>query len=139
MKNVYLALGSNIEPREEYIKKALQALNAHQQIAIIKKSSVYKTAPVGYTDQASFLNMVIEVETSQLPLDVLEVCQSIEKQLGRRREIRFGPRTIHLDILIYHQENRKTERLTLPHPRMYERAFVLIPLDEIAPGLVIPA
>src|SRR5699024_2678519 len=117
----------------------LQALNAHQQIAIIKKSSVYKTAPVGYTDQANFLNMVIEVETSLLPLDLLEVCQSIEKQLGRRREIRFGPRTIDLDILIYNQENRKTARLTLPHPRMYERAFVLIPLDEIAPGLVIPA
>src|SRR5699024_3773735 len=133
MKSIYLALGSNIEPREKYLTSALEALNDHQQITIIKKSSVYKTAPVGYTDQADFLNMVIELATSLLPLELLDVCQAIEKQLDRRREIRFGPRTIDLDILIYNQENRETERLTLPHPRMHERAFVLIPLDEIAP------
>ncbi|TFJ92976.1 2-amino-4-hydroxy-6-hydroxymethyldihydropteridine diphosphokinase [Lentibacillus salicampi] len=139
MSHIYLALGSNIEPRETYLAKALDALNAYQQITIVKKSSVYKTAPVGYTDQADFLNMVVEVDTSLLPLTLLDVCQAIEKQLGRKRDIRFGPRTIDLDILMYNQENRETERLTLPHPRMLERAFVLIPLGEIAPELIIPA
>ncbi|GGK01252.1 2-amino-4-hydroxy-6-hydroxymethyldihydropteridine pyrophosphokinase [Lentibacillus kapialis] len=139
MKNIYLALGSNIEPRNKYLAKALEALESHRQITIIKKSSVYKTAPVGYIEQADFLNMVIELETSLLPLELLDVCQDIEKQLNRRRKIRFGPRTIDLDILIYNQENRETERLILPHPRMHERAFVLIPLDEIAPNLAIPA
>lgn len=139
MSHIYLALGSNIEPRETYLAKALDALNAYQQITIVKKSSVYKTAPVGYTDQADFLNMVVEVDTSLLPLALLDVCQAIEKQLGRKRDIRFGPRTIDLDILMYNQENRETERLTLPHPRMLERAFVLIPLGEIAPELIIPA
>ncbi|WP_010531193.1 2-amino-4-hydroxy-6-hydroxymethyldihydropteridine diphosphokinase [Lentibacillus jeotgali] len=139
MKNIYLALGSNIEPREKYLTRALEALNAHRQITIIKKSSIYQTDPVGYTDQAEFLNMVIELDTSLLPMELLDVCQAIEKQLGRRREIRFGPRTIDLDILMYNQENRETERLILPHPRMLERAFVLIPLGEIAPELTITA
>ncbi|SFD73674.1 2-amino-4-hydroxy-6-hydroxymethyldihydropteridinediphosphokinase [Lentibacillus persicus] len=136
---IYLALGSNIEPREDYLATALNALEDHPRISVLKKSSIYETAPVGYTNQADFLNMVIKVDTSLSPLELLDACQTIEKQLGRERDIRFGPRTVDLDILIYNQENRETEQLTIPHPRMLERAFVLIPLREIAPELSLPS
>ncbi|MFD1362555.1 2-amino-4-hydroxy-6-hydroxymethyldihydropteridine diphosphokinase [Lentibacillus salinarum] len=139
MNHSYLALGSNIEPRKDYLQQAVNALNTHQHITVTKESFIYETAPVGYTDQADFLNMVVEVETSLSSWQLLDVCQGVEQQLGRRRGIRFGPRTVDLDILIYNQENRETERLTLPHPRMLERAFVLIPLGDIAPELTIPS
>ncbi|MGP4109155.1 2-amino-4-hydroxy-6-hydroxymethyldihydropteridine diphosphokinase [Virgibacillus sp. L01] len=137
MKTAYLALGTNIEPREEHLKSALEMLKEDNRVIIRQHSSIYETAPVGYTDQADFLNMVIEVETSLSPIDLLNVCQNIEQQLGRKKVIRFGPRTIDLDILVYNQENRKTDVLTIPHPRMHERAFVLIPLHEIAPDLLL--
>src|SRR5699024_9592520 len=97
-----------------------------------QESSIYETAPVGFIDQADFLNMVIEVETRLSPIELLDVCQEIELRLGRERVIRFGPRTIDLDILLYNQENLETERLSIPHVRMHERAFVLVPLAEIA-------
>lgn len=138
MKRAFIALGTNIEPREKHLNDALQLLSKNESIAIRKKSSVYQTTPVGYTDQADFLNMVIRIDTSLEALDLLDVCQEIELNLGRKRTIRFGPRTIDLDILVYNQENRQTERLIIPHPRMHERGFVLIPLKEIAPELVIP-
>lgn len=137
MKTAYLALGTNIEPREEHLTSALEILQEDNRIFISQHSSIYETAPVGYTDQADFLNMVIEVETSLSPIDLLDFCQNIERQLGRKKVIRFGPRTIDLDILVYNQENRKTDVLTIPHPRMHERAFVLIPLHEIAPDLLL--
>lgn len=137
MNTVYLALGTNIEPRLIHLQKALHELNKNEHITILNQSSIYETAPVGYTDQADFLNMVTEIKTELTPIDLLDVCQQIEQGLGRKREIRFGPRTIDLDILIYNHENRKTERLILPHPRMHERAFVLIPLNELNPELPI--
>lgn len=137
MKTAYLALGTNIEPREEHLTSALEMLKEDNRIFIRQHSSIYETAPVGYTDQADFLNMVIEVETSLSSIDLLDFCQNIERQLGRKKVIRFGPRTIDLDILVYNQENRKTDVLTIPHPRMHERAFVLIPLHEIAPDLLL--
>ncbi|MEC5426053.1 2-amino-4-hydroxy-6-hydroxymethyldihydropteridine diphosphokinase [Virgibacillus sp. C22-A2] len=139
MNIAYVALGTNIEPRDQHIANALELVSGHEHIRISKKSSIYQTAPVGYTDQADFLNMVIEIETSLSSLDLLGFCQKIERELGRKREIRFGPRTIDLDILVYNQENSETERLTIPHPRMHERAFVLIPLNELAPNLIISA
>ncbi|WP_080871794.1 2-amino-4-hydroxy-6-hydroxymethyldihydropteridine diphosphokinase [Oceanobacillus timonensis] len=138
MNQAFIALGTNIEPRETYVKQALDLLEANKEITIQKKSSVYETAPVGYQDQADFLNMVIELQTSLLSMDLLDVCQQIEKELGRKRNIRFGPRTIDLDILTFNDENSKVERLIIPHPRMHERAFVLIPLAEIAPAFIIP-
>ncbi|ASN03714.1 2-amino-4-hydroxy-6-hydroxymethyldihydropteridine diphosphokinase [Virgibacillus necropolis] len=137
MNTVFLALGTNIEPRLTHLQKALHELSAHYHIVIKNQSTIYETAPVGYTDQADFLNMVIQIETELKPIDLLDICQQVEQELGRKREIRFGPRTIDLDILIYNNENRKTERLILPHPRMHERAFVLIPLYEINPELPI--
>lgn len=137
MKRAFIALGTNIEPREKHLTDALKSLAENKEIIIQKRSSIYETAPVGYTDQADFLNMVIEIKTSLTAIGLLDICQEIERNLGRKRTIRFGPRTIDLDILVYNQENSKTERLILPHPRMHERAFVLIPLQEIAPQLVV--
>lgn len=138
MNKAYIALGTNIEPRYEHITSALQSLTNHRSITIVKQSSIYETAPVGYTDQADFLNMVVEIETSLSSIELLNCCQQIEQLLGRKRVIRFGPRTIDLDILLYNQENSKMDRLIIPHPRMHERAFVLIPLNEIAPTAIIP-
>lgn len=138
MNKSYIALGTNIEPRETYLKQAIQLLSENGNIQIGKQSSIYETAPVGYTDQADFLNMVLEINTLYSSEELLSFCQEIEEQLGRKRVIRFGPRTIDLDILLFNEENKKTERLTIPHPRMNERAFVLIPLQEIAPDLYIP-
>lgn len=134
----YIALGTNIEPREDYLKQALELLANHEDITIDKQSSIYETAPVGYLDQAHFLNMVIRIQTSLNPIQLLDACQEIERQLGRERTIHNGPRTIDLDILAYNKENIQTDRLTIPHPRMGDRAFVLVPLGEIAPDLSIP-
>ncbi|HEY4600529.1 MAG TPA: 2-amino-4-hydroxy-6-hydroxymethyldihydropteridine diphosphokinase [Cerasibacillus sp.] len=137
MNRVYLGLGTNIEPRKSHLEKALEQLKQNEAITIVKQSNRYETAPVGYTEQADFLNMVVEIKTTLSPELLLDRCQTIEKELGRERTIRFGPRTIDLDILLYNEENIKTERLTVPHPRMHERGFVLIPLAEIAPHIKI--
>src|SRR5699024_519080 len=133
----YIALGTNIEPRYTFLTQAMEALRNKKDINIIKASSIYETAPVGYLEQADFLNMVLEIETTHTAIQLLDVCQDIEQQLGRERDIRFGPRTIDLDILTYNEENIKTDRLLIQHPRMHERAFVLVPLAEIAPKLII--
>ncbi|MGJ9460203.1 2-amino-4-hydroxy-6-hydroxymethyldihydropteridine diphosphokinase [Oceanobacillus sp. CF4.6] len=138
MNRAYLALGTNIEPRYKHLVNALELLKKNERISIKRQSSIYETTPVGYMDQADFLNMVIEVETALSPMELLAYCQSVELQLGRKREIRFGPRTIDLDILTYNQENSTVERLIIPHPRMHERAFVLVPLQEIAPDMILP-
>lgn len=132
MNQAFIALGTNIEPRLGHLKKALLMLGDNKDIIIKQESSIYETAPVGYTEQADFLNMVVEVKTSLSPFELLDVCQEIESRLGRERVIRFGPRTIDLDILLYNQENIEAERLSIPHERMHERAFVLVPLAEIA-------
>jgi len=138
MTQAFIALGTNIEPRETHFIKALELLTDHVEITMKKISSIYETKPVGYTDQADFLNMVAEVETELSATDLLCYCQSIEEKLGRERTIRFGPRTIDLDILLYNNENIRMDHLEVPHPRMHERAFVLVPLGEIAPDVVIP-
>jgi len=138
MNKVYIALGTNIEPKNVHLSEALNLLDAHEAVSIQKRSSIYQTAPVGYLDQDDFLNMVIEIQTLLKPYELLDFCQHIEEKLGRERNIRFGPRTIDLDILLYNQENSTEERLTIPHPRMHERAFVLIPLLEIDTAIILP-
>ena len=138
MNKVYLSLGSNIGDRLEYIHEAVQMLHNQEEIKVVNISSVYETDPVGYEEQALFLNIVIQVETSLNPLSLLEQCQKIESELGRKRIIRWGPRTIDLDILLYNQENIVSEKLIIPHPRIEERAFVLVPLIEIAPDIRLP-
>lgn len=138
MNRAYIALGANIEPRARHLQKALAMMEDHPHITMKKQSSIYETAPVGYTYQADFLNMAAEIDTSLSAPELLDVCQQIEQELGRKRAIRYGPRTIDLDILLYNQENKKRQRLTIPHPSMHERAFVLIPLGEIAPEAIVP-
>ncbi|WP_366248429.1 2-amino-4-hydroxy-6-hydroxymethyldihydropteridine diphosphokinase [Terribacillus aidingensis] len=137
MKQAWIALGSNIAPREAYLQQAVQMLKEHSGIELKQISTVYETDPVGYEDQDQFLNLVAEVGTSLEPLELLHICQSIEKELGRKRIIRWGPRTVDLDILLYSTENMNVDELILPHPRMHERAFVLVPLAEIAPELLL--
>lgn len=129
----YLSLGSNMGDRIAMLERAVGQLAAHPEIEVGSISSVYETDPVGFTDQDAFLNIVVEVKTTQSASDLLEVCQKIEQYLQRERLVRWGPRTIDLDILLFNQDNIETERLTIPHPRMHERAFVLVPLLEIAP------
>lgn len=132
MNNVYLSLGTNIGEREENLKKAVRMLNENKSISIESISSIYETAPVGYVDQPAFLNIALLIQTNLNAMEMLDVCQSIENSLGRVRDIRWGPRIIDLDILLYNDENIETDRLIVPHPRMFERAFVLVPLLEIA-------
>jgi len=138
MNTVYIGLGSNIEPRKQYLEDAIKKLRENEQIKVEKTSSIYETAPVGYTDQDPFLNMVIEIKTSLTNLELLEACQQIEQQLGREKTFKNGPRTIDLDILFYNREFRDLENLQLPHPRLHKRAFVLVPLCEIAPNIIMP-
>jgi len=138
MKQAFVGLGSNIEPRNQYLNDAIQLLQQHKNIQVVMRSSVYETEPVGFLDQASFLNMVVEVETTLSDLEFLDVCQSIELELGRERTFKNGPRTVDLDILLFNNENKELEKLKIPHPRLAERAFVLVPLYEIAPRLVMP-
>ncbi|MGD6819109.1 2-amino-4-hydroxy-6-hydroxymethyldihydropteridine diphosphokinase [Metabacillus sp. 84] len=139
MNQAYLALGSNMGDRETYLLEAVKQLDEDPAIEVRKQSSIYETAPVGYTDQGSFLNMAVEIFTTCSPDELLDKTQHIEQMLGRTREIRWGPRTLDLDILLYNHENIETERLTVPHPRMAERAFVLVPLYEIHSQATIPA
>ncbi|WP_028400946.1 2-amino-4-hydroxy-6-hydroxymethyldihydropteridine diphosphokinase [Ectobacillus panaciterrae] len=132
MKNIaYLGLGSNMGDRSAYLHQAVSLLNEQTAIKVEKVSSIYETDPVGYTDQDRFLNIAVKISTNLQPEELLQIMQSIEYELGRKREVRWGPRTIDLDILLYNHENIVTESLIIPHPRMYERAFVLAPLSEI--------
>lgn len=139
MKNrSYIALGSNITPRFYYLQEAEKNLASCDQIKVTNRSQIYETLPVGFMDQGQFLNMVIEVETNFTPTELLAYCQEVELSLGRKREIRWGPRTIDLDILLYNHENMETEQLILPHPSMRERAFVMVPLADVNPDIEIP-
>lgn len=117
--------------RYKNLVDAVHLLKEETGIVLVKSSSIYETVPVGYTEQDDFLNMVISIKTTLTPYELLEVCLRIEKDLGRKREIKWGPRIIDLDILLYNQENIEAENLVVPHPRMNERAFVMAPLLEI--------
>lgn len=132
MNNVYLSIGTNIGEREQNLKLAVKMLQNSPDVDVKSVSSIYETAPVGYIDQPSFLNIAVHIETHHSAFKMLEICQSIENELGRVREIRWGPRIIDLDILLFNHDNIEVENLIVPHPRMYERAFVLVPLLEIA-------
>lgn len=138
MNIAYLSIGSNIGDRLTHLMNAVHALHTFNRTSVLKISSVYETEPVGYTDQANFLNIAIQIETALNPLELLAVCQGIEIELGRVRDIRWGPRIVDLDILLFNQDIIDIETLTVPHPRMHERAFVLIPLLEIEPFITHP-
>ncbi len=133
----YLSLGSNVGDRLENLRAAMRMF-CEVGIALRCTSSVYETEPVGHANQDWFLNCVVEVSTSLEPVALLHALQRIEHDLGRTPTIPNGPRTIDLDILLYGDLILKSNELTLPHPRMLERRFVLEPLAEIAPDALIP-
>ncbi|NLC68430.1 MAG: 2-amino-4-hydroxy-6-hydroxymethyldihydropteridine diphosphokinase [Clostridiaceae bacterium] len=134
---VYLSLGSNMGNRYENLMKVLEAISALKDTKLIKTSSIYETEPVGYVLQDKFLNMAVLIETSLGPLELLRKLQEIEGMLKRERTIRWGPRTMDIDILLYDRLTLDLPELKIPHPEMVKRAFVLIPLKEIEPGLEI--
>lgn len=147
MAHVFLSLGSNLGDRLEQLQTALDHLQ-QAGIQVEKVSAVYESEPVGYTDQPMFLNMAVQVQTNFLPLDLLTQTQKIEKEMGRKRDIPWGPRTIDIDLLLYDDMVMKLEDheiiddiriiLQIPHPYLHERRFVLEPLAEIAPEVVHP-
>jgi 2-amino-4-hydroxy-6-hydroxymethyldihydropteridine diphosphokinase len=117
------------------LKRAIEKIEEPSQIMVTKVSPVYETEPVGRENQGWFLNLVLQVETSLEPFALLERLSSIEDQMGRKREKRWGSRNVDLDILLYDNRMVVSERLTIPHPRIHERRFVLVPLAQIAPNL----
>lgn len=138
MIKAYLGLGSNIGDREQQLKQAIQILNQYENIDVTDISSIYETDPVGYTDQPKFLNLCIEIETTLTARQLLTCCLDTEQELHRVRKIRWGPRTLDIDILLYGNNIIEENDLVVPHPRMVERAFVLIPLNDIASKQIEP-
>ncbi|AFS79108.1 2-amino-4-hydroxy-6-hydroxymethyldihydropteridine pyrophosphokinase FolK [Gottschalkia acidurici 9a] len=136
-KQAYLGIGGNIGDTRGNIERSIELLKENSEIQVTQISSFYETEPVGYTDQDWFLNIVVEIKTSLEPFDLLKYCQYIENELKRERVIRWGPRTIDVDVLLYEGFISDDEVLTVPHPRMTERAFAMIPLYEINKNLVI--
>lgn len=138
MTSVYLSLGSNMGDRQSYLGQAIEALSQLPDTEMKTVSSLYETPAWGNTNQADFLNLACHLETDLEPLALLEWIHQIEADLGRVRHEKWGPRTIDIDILLFGQLEMDSEVLTIPHPFMTERAFVLVPLLEIAPNLIIP-
>ncbi len=134
MKTVYLGLGSNVGEREEMLQAAIDRLHS-PELRIKRVSSVYETEPQGRRNQRWFLNLVAEAETDLFPRQLLGRIAKIERQLGRRRMLANGPRTIDIDILFFGGFTVETRDLTVPHPRLAERRFVLAPMVELAPDL----
>ena len=139
MASALIALGGNVGDVRATFKKAIANICGMTQAALLARSSDYSTPPWGDEQQANFINACIEIETSLDPHALLFTLQKVERKFGRERarERRFGPRTLDLDLLAYDDVILQKPELTLPHPRLFERAFVLVPLAEIAPGRVI--
>ncbi|MDJ0615087.1 MAG: 2-amino-4-hydroxy-6-hydroxymethyldihydropteridine diphosphokinase [Rhizobiaceae bacterium] len=132
---VFLGLGGNIGNVLENMAHALQYLDSASSIRVIDVSGVYKTPPWGVTDQDWFLNCCASIETTLAPTELLEKCLEIEIKLKRKRVVRWGPRSVDIDILVFGDLELETENLKIPHPRMLERSFVMLPLAEISPML----
>jgi 2-amino-4-hydroxy-6-hydroxymethyldihydropteridine diphosphokinase len=132
----FLGLGSNVGERRGHLGRALRSLSPYGNVVDI--SSVWETEPVGYADQADFWNLVVKLQTRLAPAELLTGCKTVERSVGRTPGFRNGPREIDIDVLLYHDIRLETGSLHLPHPRMTRRAFVLRPLEELAPNLVIP-
>lgn len=130
-ETAYIGLGSNIGDRERYLLDAIGLLQQHPEVRIIAQSAIYETDPVGYLDQGPFLNMAVRIGTTLTPEQLFERMLSAEQELGRKREVRWGPRTIDLDLLLFGNQVQNRPELILPHPRIMERAFVLVPLIEV--------
>lgn len=126
-----IGIGTNVGDRYANINMAVEALGLVPGVMVIRKSSIYETDPWGYTEQNSFYNKVIEVETEKSPEALLGICLGIEAGMGRIRDFKYGPRIIDLDLLFYENETRQTSELTLPHPLIQDRDFVLVPLKDL--------
>jgi 2-amino-4-hydroxy-6-hydroxymethyldihydropteridine diphosphokinase len=133
---VYLALGTNLGDRLTNLRAAIEALPS--EIKVMAESKVYETPPWGYENQPTFLNMAVKCETDLEPESLLKRLKQLEVQLGREQSFHWGPRLIDIDILFYDDLILKSESLIIPHPRLHERAFVLVPLADIAPDFIHP-
>jgi len=134
----YIGLGSNLKGPKEQIEKALKVLSGAKKITLLSVSSFYQSKPLRDMPGPNYLNVVCKIETDLSSLDLLNFCQEIEDNQQRVREVKWGSRTIDLDILLYGDQVLASNRLTIPHPEMINRAFVLLPLFEIEPGLKLP-
>lgn len=134
---VYLSIGSNVGDRENNLLSAVEKISCIECTKVEMQSSVYETNPVGYTEQDLFLNMAVLITTCIEPMHLIKKLQSIEDSLARKRIIKWGPRTIDIDILLYENLKLEKDNLILPHPKMHERAFVLIPLRDIYPEFIL--
>jgi len=139
MATVYVALGSNVGAREENLREAIRLLGGESGVSVLKVSSFYETEPVDYLEQPWFLNGVLEAQTELSAEQLLGVLRGIESRMGGKKAFAKGPRLIDLDILLYEDASIDTPELQVPHPRMLQRNFVLVPLAEIAPALRHPA
>ena len=139
MAIVYLGLGSNLGDREQHLARACGLLHQHPAVTVQAVSSLYETAPVGVTAQDAFLNAVARVHTALRPESLLAITQAVESRLGREPAIRWGPRVIDLDILLYDAQQLRKPFLEIPHKAMSERLFVLVPLSELEPTLRLPS
>lgn len=134
----YIALGSNLQNPVLQIKQAFVAISQISASSLVKTSSLYQSAPVGYDNQPDFINAVAEIRTDLSPLALMDALLAIENQAGRERSFPNAPRVLDCDLLCYDHIEMQSNKLTLPHPRMHQRSFVLLPLAEIAPDLSIP-
>lgn len=138
LETAYIALGSNLKDPRRQIHEGFAALARMPHTDLIARSSLYRSAPVGYTDQPDFVNAVAAIRTSLAPRALLEALLDIEREQGRVREFLNAPRTLDLDIALYGDRVIDEPGLSVPHPRMHQRAFVVLPLAEIAPDMVVP-
>ena len=138
MTLAYIGLGANIGEPGRQLQSALEELKALPRSRVTAVSGVYRSAPIGFLDQPEFLNAAAQLDTDLPPEELLEALQEIERRHGRERPFAGAPRSLDLDLLLYGEATAATGRLELPHPRMHERAFVLMPLAEIAPEITIP-
>jgi 2-amino-4-hydroxy-6-hydroxymethyldihydropteridine diphosphokinase len=134
----FIALGANLDDPRRQVHSGFDALARLPRTRLLARSSLYATTPIGYADQPDFINAVAKIETRLAPRALLDALLEVERQHGRRRSIPSGPRTLDLDVLLYGALQVQEPGLTIPHPRMHERAFVLVPLVEIEPECIIP-
>ncbi len=136
MARAYLALGSNLGDRVAHLQSALDGLERHPDVTIVDVSGVYETEPVGGPVQDDYLNAVVAIDTTLEPIAVLDLAQTLERVARRVRRERDGPRTLDVDVLLYDELQCDDPRLVVPHPRMWDRGFVLAPLHDVAPDIV---
>lgn len=135
-QDIILSMGSNLGDKLRMLRESVQQLELNPDIEITAVSSVYETDALGFTEQPAFYNIVVSAKTRLEPLDLLAACQKVEKKFHRERKVRWGPRTIDIDIISYDDISMDSEELTIPHPRMNEREFVMLPLNELITGQV---